>query len=259
MTGNDIGEGNSKVGVERKVHLLVVDDDKDIQATVRDYFELHGFSVRTAGDGDTMRQLLAVQPVDVILMDLQLPGEDGLALTRELRAKSGMGIVIVTGTDETIDRVVGLEVGADDYVGKPFDLRELLARVKSVLRRTRPGPVTAAPMEIAQSPAAGEEVRIGQCTLNLASRQLYDADGNEIPLRSMEFDLLEAFAANPHRVLSRARLLDLAHSHGEDVFDRSIDVRITRLRKKIEVNPDQPEILKTVRGAGYMFVPPGKS
>jgi two-component system, OmpR family, phosphate regulon response regulator OmpR len=245
--------------MERKAHLLVVDDDVDIQATVREYFELHGFSVRTAGDGVTMRRLIADEPVDVILMDLQLPGEDGLALTRELRAKSGMGIVIVTGTDETIDRVVGLEVGADDYVGKPFDLRELLARVKSVLRRTQSGSATGLPAAEADTQAVQNKVvRIGRCTLDLAARQLFDADGNEIPLRRMEFDLLEAFASNPHRVLSRARLLDLAHTHGEDVFDRSVDVRITRLRKKIEINPDQPEILKTVRGVGYMFVPPGK-
>ena len=158
---------------------------------------------------------------------------------------------MVTGVGETVDRVIGLEMGADDYVAKPFDLRELLARVRSVLRRVRTGPAVV--------PAAAdnpkEKLRVGHCTLDLAARKLFGLDGEEIALSAAEFDLLEVFAANPNRVLSRERLLDLAHGRADEVFDRSIDVRVARVRKKIEANPDRPEVIKTVRGAGYMFVP----
>jgi two-component system phosphate regulon response regulator OmpR len=238
-----------------KTCLLIVDDDPDVQSTVREYFEMQGFAVSVAGDGAAMRQVLATEPIEVVLMDLHLPGEDGLALTRELRAKGGIGIVVVTGLGETVDRIVGLEMGADDYVAKPFDLRELLARVKSVLRRVRTGGVPRA----ATPTQAMEKIRMGRCTLDVASRKLYDPNGEEIAMTSMEFDLLVAFAKNPNRVLSRDRLLELAHTHGEEVFDRSIDVRIARIRKKIEVNAERPEVLKTVRGVGYMFVPESAS
>jgi two-component system phosphate regulon response regulator OmpR len=237
--------------MEKRGHLLIVDDDSDIQSTLSDYFQIHGFAVSTAGDGEAMRAVLAAHPIDVVLMDLHLPGDDGLVLTRELRARGGVGIVMVTGVGETIDRVIGLEMGADDYVAKPFDLRELLARVRSVLRRVRTGS--------AVTPAAPErpreKLRVGQCTLDLAARKLFGLDGAEIALSSAEFDLLEVFAANPNRVLSRERLLDLAHARADEVFDRSIDVRVARIRKKIEVSADRPEVIKTVRGAGYMFVP----
>lgn len=237
--------------MDKRGHLLIVDDDRDVQSTLSDYFEAHGFAVSTAGHGEEMRAILAKQPIDVVLMDLHLPGEDGLALTRELRARGGIGIVMVTGVGETVDRVIGLEMGADDYVAKPFDLRELLARVRSVLRRVRTGSAVAP--SAPENPKA--KIRIGQCTLDLAARKLFDVDGAEINLSTSEFDLLEAFASNPNRVLSRERLLDLAHAQGDEVFDRSIDVRVARIRKKIEVCPDHPEVIKTVRGAGYMFVP----
>ena len=229
--------------------ILVVDDDKDVRDTIRDYFEFCGFDVFVAGDGDGMRNILARRPVEIVLMDLNLPGEDGLALTRELRASRPVGVIMLTAAGQTIDRIIGLEMGADDYVPKPFDPRELLARVKSVLRRLRERP--------REVPTSGEEkpevVRMGSCTLDLAAHRLYDASGGEIPLTSMEFDLLQAFARHPDRVLSRERLLELAHNRDGDVFDRSIDLRIARIRKKIEQDATKPQVLKTVRGAGYMF------
>jgi two-component system, OmpR family, phosphate regulon response regulator OmpR len=232
-----------------KGSILVVDDDKDVRDTIRDYFEFCGFDVFVAGDGDGMRNILASRPVEIVLMDLNLPGEDGLALTRELRASRPVGVIMLTAAGQTIDRIIGLEMGADDYVPKPFDPRELLARVKSVLRRLRERPK--------EVPTSGEEkpevVRMGSCTLDLAAHRLYDASGGEIPLTSMEFDLLQAFARHPDRVLSRERLLELAHNRDGDVFDRSIDLRIARIRKKIEQDATKPQVLKTVRGAGYMF------
>jgi len=232
-----------------KGNILVVDDDKDVRDTIRDYFEFCGFDVFVAGDGDGMRNILARRPVEIVLMDLNLPGEDGLALTRELRASRPVGVIMLTAAGQTIDRIIGLEMGADDYVPKPFDPRELLARVKSVLRRLRERPKEV-PTSDEEKP---EVVRMGSCTLDLAAHRLYDTSGGEIPLTSMEFDLLQAFARHPDRVLSRERLLELAHNRDGDVFDRSIDLRIARIRKKIEQDATKPQVLKTVRGAGYMF------
>jgi DNA-binding response OmpR family regulator len=232
-----------------KGNILVVDDDKDVRDTIRDYFEFCGFDVFVAGDGDGMRNILARRPIEIVLMDLNLPGEDGLALTRELRASRPVGVIMLTAAGQTIDRIIGLEMGADDYVPKPFDPRELLARVKSVLRRLRERPKEV-PTSDEEKP---EVVRMGSCTLDLAAHRLYDTSGGEIPLTSMEFDLLQAFARHPDRVLSRERLLELAHNRDGDVFDRSIDLRIARIRKKIEQDATKPQVLKTVRGAGYMF------
>jgi DNA-binding response OmpR family regulator len=230
--------------------LLVVDDDQDVRETIRDYFEHYGFDVFVAGDGEGMRKVLAARRVDLVLMDLNLPGTDGLVLTRELRSKQDVGIIMLTAAGQVVDRIVGLEMGADDYVAKPFEPRELLARVKSVLRRQGKG-----------SPAPGpsaehrpEVVKMGACTLDLASHHLYDAKGEEVALTSMEFDLLHAFATHPDRVLSRDQLLDLAHHREADVFDRSIDIRMARIRRKIEVDPEKPQVLRTVRGAGYIYV-----
>jgi len=230
--------------------ILVVDDDRDVRETIRDYFEHCGFEVYVAGDGEGMRKVLAGRRIDLVLMDLNLPGTDGLALTRELRSKHDLAIIMLTAAGQIVDRIVGLEVGADDYVAKPFEPRELLARVKSVLRRQRKG-----------SPAAGppaehrpEVVKLGARTLDLAAHHLYDANGEEVPLTSMEFDLLNAFATHPDRVLSRDQLLELAHNREGEVFDRSIDIRMARIRRKIEMDPEKPQILKTVRGAGYTYV-----
>ncbi|MFN4276306.1 MAG: response regulator [Ferrovibrio sp.] len=224
-------------------HIIVVDDEQGIRDMVAEYLGHHGFAVSTAGDADTFRSLHAERPADLVILDITMPGEDGLSLARWLRARSKIGIVMLTAADEVIDRVVGLEVGADDYITKPFDLRELRARIKTILRRV--GDITTATDD--------DVIRFGQTYLNLPSRKLYDMTGNEIVLTAMEFDLLAAFARHPNKVLSRDQLLDLAHHHHWEPFDRSIDIRIARLRRKIEVDPGKPEIIKTVRGAGYMF------
>jgi len=191
-----------------------------------------------------------------VLMDLNLPGEDGLALTRQLRAAYGVGIIMLTAAGETVDRIVGLEMGADDYIPKPFDPREVLARVKSVLRRLRQRPRTALPAAADSKP---EIIPMGSCTLDLAAHRLRNDRGENVHLTSMEFDLLKAFAEHPDRVLSRERLLELAHNREAEVFDRSIDLRIARIRRKIEADAEKPQVLKTVRGAGYMFVSGRKS
>jgi DNA-binding response OmpR family regulator len=233
-----------------KDSILVVDDEPEVRETLREYFEFCGFEVFAAGDGAGMRKVVAQHRVDVVLMDLNLPGDDGLALTRELRASHGMGIIMLTAAGQTVDRIVGLEMGADDYVPKPFDPREVLARVKSVQRRLRERPREAQPAPEDKR----EMVRMGCCTLDLAAHRLYDAKGDDVPLTTMEFELLKAFAEHPDRVLSRDQLLDFAHNRGAEAFDRSIDLRVMRIRRKIETNPDKPEVLKTIRGSGYLFV-----
>jgi two-component system phosphate regulon response regulator OmpR len=211
----------------------------------------HGLAVSVADGGAAMREVMAERPVDLVILDLRMPGEDGLSLARALRAEGGIGIVMLTAAGEPIDRVVGLEVGADDYLAKPFDPRELLARVRSVLRRVRPdGGAPAAP-------ATSGEVRFGRCVLNLDTRKLYTLDGSEAPMTAMEFDLLKLLAANPSRVLTRDELLEGAHNRSWEPFDRSIDIRIWRLRQKVEPDPSKPEVIKTIRGGGYMFVPAG--
>jgi two-component system phosphate regulon response regulator OmpR len=230
--------------------ILIVDDDQELRDTLREYFEISGFVVYSVADGEGMRKVIAQSPVDIVLMDVNLPGEDGLELTRELRTSRSIGIVMLTGAAQTVDRIIGLEVGADDYVVKPFDPREVLARVKSVLRRIQGQPVEMR----APTGVKPEVVRMGSCTLDLAAHTLYDVTGTRVQLTAMEFDLLQAFAANPDRVLSRASLLELAHRRDADVFDRSIDLRIARVRRKIETNSKNPQVLKTVRGVGYMFV-----
>jgi len=233
----------------RRAHILIVDDDPDIRDTVQDYFELNGYDVSQADGGDSMAEILTNRPADVVLMDLNLPGDDGLALTRRLRDTGNTRIIMLTAAGDTVDRILGLEMGADDYVPKPFDLRELLARVKSVLRRL--SEPEKRPIDLDQRP---EMVRMGRCMLDLAGHRLFGVDGTEIALTSMEFDLLQAFARNPDRVLTRDRLLDIAHNKDAEVFDRSIDVRMARIRRKIEADPEKPQVLKTVRGAGYIFV-----
>lgn len=232
-------------------HIAVVDDEAQIREAVGEYLELHGYKVSLAEGGAALRALLAEggDPVDLVILDLNMPGEDGLSIARYLREHSDIGIVILTAAGQTLDRIIGLEVGADDYMGKPFDLRELLARVKSVLRRMPARGATRA-TRVRDS----HEISIGSLVIDSEKHKLFDEAGAEIPLTSMEYDLLQVFAENPNRVLSRDQLLDLSHSQNSDPFDRSIDVRIARLRRKIEKDPSKPQILKTVRGAGYMFV-----
>jgi two-component system phosphate regulon response regulator OmpR len=232
--------------------VLVVDDDPSIREMLADYLGAHGFSITQAGDGDTMRAELDRATPDVVLLDLRLPREDGLTLARYLRERHDVGIIMVTGAGEVVDRIVGLEVGADDYVTKPFDPRELLARIKSVMRRAKARPAADA---AAPASAAPQRLRFGHCRLDVGSHQLFDANGGEIPLTSMEFDLLKIFAEHPGKALSRDRILTLTKNREWDPYDRSIDIRIARLRRKIEADPENPQVIRTVRGVGYMFVP----
>lgn len=236
-------------GMTEATHLLLVDDDAGIRATVRDYFAGQGFTVHEAGNGAEMRDRMAAHPIALVVLDLRMPGEDGFALCRHLREVSNVGIVMLTGSGEAVDRVIGLELGADDYVAKPFDLRELLARVRSVLRRVR------ATGDAAKSEGGAAVIEFGTCALNLDTQTLRTVRGDEVILGAMEFDLLRAFVENPNRVLSRDQLLEIAHNRDWDPFDRSIDVRVTRLRKKIEPNPSEPRHIRTVRGSGYLFSP----
>ena len=231
--------------------LLVVDDDPQVREMLVDYLSGQGFTVGSASDGKQMRNLMETVAPALVILDINMPGEDGLSLARYLREHHDVGIVMVTASGEVVDRIIGLEIGADDYVSKPFDLRELLARIRSVLRRTRSNEGTMDAID-AKGPTA---VRIGSCTLYVESRRLVGADGAEIPLTSMEYELLEALRVRPGRVLSRDQILNLTQNRDWDPFDRSVDIRIARLRRKIEPDPSRPQVIRTVRGAGYMFVP----
>ena len=236
--------------MSERARVVVVDDEADIRETVGDYLRLNGFEVLAAESGEAMRALLASESVDLAILDINMPGEDGLSLARFLRETSDVGIVMLTASGETVDRIIGLEMGADDYLPKPFDLRELMARIKAVLRRRESAG------QIARISADGTEtlVRFGRCLLNLDSHKLFDAEGEEISITSMEYDLLKVFAEHPNRVLNRDQLLEYAHNRDWEPFDRSIDIRIMRLRRKIEEDPGKPQVIKTVRGVGYMFM-----
>lgn len=219
------------------------------EGTRKDYLERkakYRKALSCAADGEEFRELVEGSEFDLALLDINMPGEDGLSLGRFLRETKSAGIIFLTASAETVDRIVGLEIGADDYIAKPFDLRELHARIKAVLRR-----LDAPPKK--ESAATDDRVAFGKCSLDLENHTLHGPDGDEITITSMEFDLLKTFAENPNRVLSRDRLLDLAHNREWDPYDRSIDIRITRLRRKIEKDPTKPEIIKTVRGSGYVF------
>jgi len=242
--------------MEQGYQVLVVDDDPDIRELITDYLSIHGYRVTGVDCADAMRTALATLIPDVVLLDIGLPGEDGLSLARYLREHHDLAVIMVSGAGESVDRIIGLEVGADDYLAKPFDPRELLARIKSVLRRYQRHPAA----DTSAAPPAGTSRRmaIGHCVLDLDSRELLGAQGEPIPLTAAEFDLLQVFAERPNRTLSRDQLLGLTQNREWDPYDRSIDIRIARLRKKIEANPDKPQTIKTVRGVGYLFVP-GKS
>ena len=231
--------------------VLIVEDDPGVREMVAAYLGGQGYEVHQARSGDDMRDAIERNLPDVVLLDLGLPGEDGLTLARYLRERYDVGIIMVTAADGVADRVVGLEVGADDYVTKPFDLRELLARLKSVMRRLH-----ARALPHGAPDPAPQRVPIGRCVLDVGARCLLDAEGREVPITSMEFDLLKVFCEHPNRVLTRDQILTLTSKRDREPFDRSIDIRIARLRRKVEVKPDDPQALRTVRGAGYMFVPP---
>ncbi|MGJ7568101.1 response regulator [Variovorax sp. GB1R11] len=235
-------------------HIAVLDDEVDITQLLATYLQSHGFRVTQLHNGRALMALMAADPADLVLLDLGLPGEDGFSIARRMRENWRCGLVIVTGRGDAVDKVVGLEVGADDYVTKPFDLRELVARVKAVLRRTTP----EAPVAVLASPPAGavEQLRFAGWQLDTAARRLTDPQGRDVALTGGEFGLLCAFARHPGRVLSRDFLLEQTRGREAAPFDRTIDVQVGRLRKKIEADADEPQLIKSVRGAGYILVPP---
>jgi len=231
-------------------HILIVDDQQEICDLVQEYLAGEGYRVSTAQDGAGMRKAMARSRVDLVILDLMLPGEDGLTLARWLRQESTVGIIILTGRGEIVDRIIGLEMGADDYLPKPFHLRELLARVKSVLRRASFSSTEN------QAALARSRARFAGWNLDLSSRELFSPSGKEVRLTTGEFDLLAAFVNNANQVLTRDRLLDLARNREAGPFDRTIDVQVGRLRRKLEDDPQRPTMIKTVRGTGYIFTPP---
>jgi two-component system, OmpR family, response regulator len=239
-------------------HICVVDDEAPAREMVGDYLRMHGFSVTLCDGGASLRDVIARQMPDLVVLDLNMPEEDGLSIIRDLKRRSDVPVIMLTATASSIDRVVGLEMGADDYLAKPCEMRELLARIRSVLRRSMPARsevVAAAPPQPAAAPAAEAPIRFGTKWLDLAAQALRDDDGNEHPLTASEFALLKVFATNPKRVLSRERLLELANARDADAFDRAIDLRIMRIRRKIEPDPRHPVVIRTVRGGGYVFAP----
>ena len=231
--------------MEAQPHLLVVDDEDELRASLHTYLGKHGYRVSTAHNAAAARQALTTRAIDLVVLDIIMPGEDGLSLCRFLRETTGVPIILLTVMTEDIDRVVGLEVGADDYVTKPFNPRELLARVKAVLRRTHVLPL--------QQPLASSTLRFAGWTLDVRQRALIGEDGHAVPLSTAEFLLLSAFLNHPHMVLSRNQLLDLTCGRDAAVFDRSIDNQVSRLRKKIEADPKRPTLIKTHWGGGYSF------
>ena len=231
-------------------HIAVLDDEVDITRLLAGYLQAQGFRVTQLHSGAALMETMREDAPALVLLDLGLPGEDGFSIARQLREHWHCGLVIVTGRGDAVDKVVGLEVGADDYVTKPFDLRELLARIKAVLRRLAPLP----PAPAAAPPAARQRLRFAGWVLDLAARRLSDAQGRDVALTGGEFDLLCTFAQHPGRVLSRDFLLEATRGREAAPFDRTIDVQVGRLRKKLEPDALEPQIIKSVRGAGYILV-----
>jgi DNA-binding response OmpR family regulator len=236
--------------VDPRATILIVDDEPDVREVLEEYFSAHGYEAIGAENADVAKSVAAGRAVDLALVDINMPGEDGLSLARHLRERyAAIAIIMLTSASTVVDRIVGLEMGADDYVPKPFDPRELMARVKSVLRRTS---ITG------RAELGAERVRIGRCVLDISAHRLTDENGGEVQMTSLEFDLLKALAEHPNRALSRERILNLHQQRDWDPYDRSVDLRIMRLRKKVEPDPDHPRFIRTVRNEGYMFVPDGK-
>lgn len=233
-------------------HIAVLDDEPDITQLIARYLGAQGFRVSQTHRGDDLLALMRADTPALVLLDLGLPGEDGFVIARRLREHYQCGLVIVSGRGDAVDKVVGLEVGADDYVTKPFDLRELLARIKAVLRRLQP----AAPTVAAAAPAAAEGFRFAQYTLDLAARRVADATGREVALTGGEFDLLVTLCRHAGRVLSRDFLLDATRGREAGPFDRTVDVQVGRLRRKLEAQDGGVAIIKSVRGAGYLLAVP---
>jgi two-component system, OmpR family, response regulator len=232
-------------------HVLVVDDDPQIQSLLQEYLTENGFRISGAATGREMFRILDEETIDLVVLDLRLAGEDGMVIAREMRSRFTIPIVMLTGVRDEADRVMGLELGADDYIVKPFSPRELLARIRTVLRRTRPA--GGSPPQREQQPRA---YRFGEFELNLRTRRLRHGDGRPIALTNGEFNLLAALLASPQRILSRDQLIEASRVYDNEVFDRAIDIQILRLRRKIEADPTQPQYIVTERGAGYIFNAP---
>jgi len=230
-------------------HIIIVDDEAAAREMVGDYLKMHGFTVSLCEGGASLRRELKGEAPDLIILDLHMPEEDGLSIVRDVKRQSGVSVIMLTGTASPVDRVVGLEIGADDYVSKPCELRELVARIRSVLRRKAQTEAASA------SPPRKRRVRFGTKWLDMEAHHLRDDENTVHNLTASEFGLLKAFVDSPDRVLTRERLLDLASARDDEPFDRAIDVRITRIRRKIEPDPKQPRFIQTVRGAGYLFSP----
>ncbi len=236
--------------VDPRATILIVDDEPDVREVLEEYFLAHGYAAIGAESAGAAKAAAATRAVDLALVDINMPGEDGLSLARHLRERyASIAIIMLTSASTVVDRIVGLEMGADDYVPKPFDPRELMARVRSVLRRTS----LAGRVDI-----GAERIRVGRCVLDIAAHRLTDESGGEVAMSPLEFDLLRALAENPNRALSRERILNLHQQRDWDPSDRSVDLRIMRLRKKIEPDPEQPRFIRTIRNEGYIFVPDGK-
>lgn len=229
------------------VDIIVVDDETDVAFMIADYLQAKGYSVRTASGGSELRAVITAAKADLVVLDLNMPGENGFSLARWLREHHDAGIVILTSADSVFDKVAGLEVGADDYLVKPFALTELEARIAAVLRRRRPKGADGA------DPLPAGHFAFGAYIFDAVARTLSDAEGRDISLTPMELDLVAAFATRPGQVIGRDELLDLAPPRGDEPFDRSIDSRITRLRRRTEKDPTKPELIKTIRGVGYLY------
>lgn len=232
------------------LHILVVDDETRIRTMLRRYLEGEGFKVSEAADGTEMRRAIDNETIDLVLLDLMMPGDDGLSLARHIRQRSAVPIIMLTGKGELIDRVAGLEAGADDYIAKPFHLREVLARIRTVLRRTQAPAASAAP---GSAEPVREMLHFQGWQMDLLRRELRAPDGREVSLTSSEFELLRVFATHPNRVLNRDQLMELVKGREWEVYDRAIDTQVVRLRRKIEADQHNPALIKTVRGAGYVF------
>lgn len=227
-------------------HLLIVDDDREIRNLLTEYLEQAGYRISAVGEGKAMRRVLEANRIDLIVLDLMLPGEDGLTLCRELRTRTNLPVLMLTARNEEVDRIVGLEMGADDYLSKPFNPRELLARIKSILRRAQALPTN---MEA----DAAQRFCFAGWALDVATRNVQAPDGLIVPLSGAEYRLLRVFLDHPQRVLARDQLLELANGREAVLFDRSIDVLVGRLRKRLQDDRREPALIKTVRGEGYVF------
>ena len=236
------------------VHILVVDDEPDIRESFQEYLEMNGYRVSTAADAAEARRLVDDNDIDLALLDISMPGEDGLSLARFLREHTDLAIIMVASAGDVMDRVIGIEVGADDYLAKPVDLRELAARVAAVLRWKQ-----AAPASGTAIPGTGDGATIpfGECRLDFESHRLLDGDGESIDITEMDFQVLKLFAENPGRTLSRDQILQATRGRGWDPADRSVDIQMGRIRRKIEPDPKKPTVIKTVHSRGYVYTPPG--